>query len=157
MKAAVLIVGCAAALVGCSGIEEIALNPQGAAAGAPGTGGASATSAIGGGGSSSVAGSAGSGGAPSGGVAGAAGHGGVGGQLLTMPSDGGTDAAGCADDDGCPDSAPYCRADSKCVVCLNDSHCGSEDLRCELGSGNCVDTGCAGAGGGEASGGCSSL
>ena len=153
MKLALLVAGCTAALVACSGIEEIALNPQGSGAGSAG---ASVTSASGGGGSTSQPSSAGSGVTPGGGMPSTAGFGGGAGQPIAMPSDGGTNSVACADDDSCPGTAPYCRADGKCVVCLNDSHCTGEEAQCELVTGSCVDP-CPGSGGAESGGNCSGM
>ncbi len=135
---AVLILGLG--LAACSGVEELALNPEGRAPVetnnpvSAGSGGKSGEA-----GSFSMA-------------TGAAGnsHGGGGqasaqGGALTVP---------CINNDSCQsDTAPYCRTDGFCVACLTDDHC-SDDRKCDDESSTCTggDT-LEGIGGEKASGG----
>ena len=155
MKLAPVIAACAVVLAACSGVEELALNPQGSGAGNAGASAAgSATDASGGGGASSLAGSAGSAVTPGGGAPSMAGHGGAAGRS-SMPTGGTNPVVACLSGISCPDASPFCRADGKCVACLNDAQCGGEDAQCELVGGTCITPDCAAGTGGEAGSDCS--
>jgi hypothetical protein len=123
----------------CSGVEELALNPQ-----QPATAGTNNQVSAGSGGKGGEAGSS-STPAENGGTT-QAGSGPAGGQggAFTLP---------CADNDDCQsDTTPYCRVDGICVACLKDDDCG-DDRKCDEASSTCTGGTPEGSGGAETSGG----
>lgn len=121
-------------LVACGGVDELALNPQGHAAGAGGSQSAPAGDANG------MSGAGSQGGTPISSSGGTMTGQATGGEESESEGDAGKPAlmSPCGSDDDCPvDGARRCADSGQCVACIEDDDCSNDASECDALTGTC--------------------